>query len=59
MSRNKPIHGITVAGTGDVGAHRAAQYLARGFDVVAADPAIGHPYGPATGFADTLRGALK
>jgi hypothetical protein len=34
MSFNKPIHRIAI-----VGASWAAQYLARGFDVVATDPA--------------------
>src|SRR5690349_21031854 len=39
MSYNKPIHRIAIVGTGDIGASWAAQYLARGFDVVATDPA--------------------
>src|SRR5947208_7188771 len=39
MSFNKPIHRITIVGTGVIGASWAAQYLARGFDVVATDPA--------------------
>jgi 3-hydroxyacyl-CoA dehydrogenase len=38
MSYNKPIHRIAVVGTGVIGASWAAQYLARGFDVVANDP---------------------
>src|SRR5260221_5129986 len=36
---NKPIHRIAIVGTGVIGASWAAQYLARGFDVVATDPA--------------------
>src|SRR3954452_22363814 len=39
MSLNKPIHRIAIVGTGVIGASWAAQYLARGFDVVATDPA--------------------
>src|SRR5439155_20995265 len=39
MSVNKPIHRIAIVGTGVIGASWAAQYLARGFDVVATDPA--------------------
>src|ERR1700720_3890251 len=39
MSFNKPIHRIAIVGTGLIGASWAAQYLARGFDVVATDPA--------------------
>jgi 3-hydroxyacyl-CoA dehydrogenase len=39
MSFNKPIHRIGIVGTGVIGASWAAQYLARGFDVVATDPA--------------------
>jgi carnitine 3-dehydrogenase len=39
MSFKKPIHRITIVGTGVIGASWAAQYLARGFDVVATDPA--------------------
>ena len=38
MSYNKPIHRVAVVGTGVIGASWAAQYLARGFDVVANDP---------------------
>ena len=41
MSLNKPIHRIAIVGTGVIGASWAAQYLARGFDVVASDPASG------------------
>jgi carnitine 3-dehydrogenase len=41
MSLNKPIHRIAIVGTGVIGASWAAQYLARGFDVVATDPAPG------------------
>jgi len=39
MSLNKPIHRIAIIGTGVIGASWAAQYLARGFDVIATDPA--------------------
>jgi 3-hydroxyacyl-CoA dehydrogenase len=39
MSYNKPIHRIAIVGTGVIGASWAAQYLARGFDVIATDPA--------------------
>src|SRR5215813_6177323 len=39
MSFNKAIRRIAVVGTGVIGASWAAQYLARGFDVVATDPA--------------------
>ena len=39
MSLNKPIYRIAIVGTGVIGASWAAQYLARGFDVVATDPA--------------------
>jgi carnitine 3-dehydrogenase len=39
MPYDKPIHRIAVVGTGVIGASWAAEYLARGFDVVATDPA--------------------
>ena len=39
MSFDKPIRRIAVVGTGVIGASWAAQYLARGFDVIATDPA--------------------
>ena len=39
MSFNKPIRRVAIVGTGVIGASRAAEYLARGFDVVANDPA--------------------
>jgi len=39
MSYNKPIRQIAIVGTGVIGSSWAAQYLARGFDVVATDPA--------------------
>jgi carnitine 3-dehydrogenase len=39
MSFNKPIRRIAIVGTGVIGASWAAYYLARGFDVVATDPA--------------------
>ena len=38
MSLKKPVRRIAVVGTGVIGASWAAQYLARGFDVVATDP---------------------
>ncbi len=39
MSYNKPIKRIAIVGTGVIGASWAAQYLAKGFEVVATDPA--------------------
>jgi 3-hydroxyacyl-CoA dehydrogenase len=39
MSYDKPIRRIAIVGTGVIGASWAALYLARGFDVVATDPA--------------------
>src|SRR5499426_559624 len=39
MSYDKPIHRIAIVGTGVIGASWAAYYLARGFDVIATDPA--------------------
>jgi 3-hydroxyacyl-CoA dehydrogenase len=36
---DKPIRRIAIVGTGVIGASWAALYLARGFDVVATDPA--------------------
>jgi carnitine 3-dehydrogenase len=39
MALNKAVRRIAVVGTGAIGASWAAQYLARGFDVVATDPA--------------------
>src|SRR5262249_2619725 len=36
---DKPIHRIAIIGPGVIGASWAAQYLARGFDVVATAPA--------------------
>jgi 3-hydroxyacyl-CoA dehydrogenase len=39
MPESKPVRRIAVVGTGVIGASWAAQYLARGFDVVATDPA--------------------
>src|SRR6201982_1488139 len=38
MSYNKPIKRIAIVGTGVIGASWAAEYLARGFDVIATDP---------------------
>src|SRR6201984_1732586 len=39
MSFEKPIRRVAIVGTGVIGASGAAQYLARGLDVVATDPA--------------------
>jgi 3-hydroxyacyl-CoA dehydrogenase len=39
MSLIKPVHRIAIVGTGVIGASWAALYLARGFDVIATDPA--------------------
>jgi 3-hydroxyacyl-CoA dehydrogenase len=39
MSYHKPIRRIAIVGTGVIGASWAAEFLARGFDVVATDPA--------------------
>ena len=39
MPFNKPIRRVAIVGAGVIGASWAAQYLARGFDVVATDPA--------------------
>src|SRR5262249_5680885 len=39
MAFDKPIRRIAIVGTGVIGASWAAYYLARGFDVVATDPA--------------------
>jgi hypothetical protein len=39
MSYNNQLNAIAVVGTGVIGASWAAEYLARGFDVVATDPA--------------------
>jgi 3-hydroxyacyl-CoA dehydrogenase len=39
MNFDKPVRRIAIVGTGVIGASWAAQYLARGFDVVATDPA--------------------
>jgi 3-hydroxyacyl-CoA dehydrogenase/DNA-binding beta-propeller fold protein YncE len=39
MSFDKTIHRIAIVGTGVIGASWAAQYVARGFDVIATDPA--------------------
>ena len=39
MSYDKPIRRVAIVGTGVIGASWAAQYLARGLDVVATDPA--------------------
>ena len=39
MSYDKPIRRVAIVGTGVIGASWAAHYLARGFDVVATDPA--------------------
>ena len=39
MAKNKQIQNIAIVGTGVIGASWAAYYLARGFDVIATDPA--------------------
>jgi predicted dinucleotide-binding enzyme len=39
MSIDKPVRRIAIVGTGVIGASWASLYLARGFDVVATDPA--------------------
>ena len=39
MSFSKPVRRIAIVGTGVIGASWSAQYLARGFDVIATDPA--------------------
>ena len=39
MPFNKPIRRVAIVGAGVIGASWTAQYLARGFDVVATDPA--------------------
>jgi 3-hydroxyacyl-CoA dehydrogenase len=39
MSLSKPVRRIAIVGTGVIGASWAAQFLARGFDVIATDPA--------------------
>src|SRR6266542_6744106 len=39
MSLDKAIQRSAIVGTGVIGASWAAQYLARGFDVIATDPA--------------------
>ncbi len=39
MTFKKPVRRVAIVGTGVIGASWAAQYLARGFDVVATDPA--------------------
>jgi 3-hydroxyacyl-CoA dehydrogenase len=39
MSFNRPVRRIAIIGTGVIGASWAAQYLARGFEVIATDPA--------------------
>ena len=39
MNYDKPVRRIAIVGTGVIGASWTAQYLARGFDVVATDPA--------------------
>src|SRR5277367_5262617 len=39
MALNKPVRKIAIVGTGVIGASWAAEFLARGFDVIATDPA--------------------
>jgi 3-hydroxyacyl-CoA dehydrogenase len=41
MYSHKPVHRVAIVGTGVIGASWATHYLARGFDVVATDPAPG------------------
>jgi 3-hydroxyacyl-CoA dehydrogenase len=41
MFSNESVSRIAIVGTGTIGASWAAQYLARGFDVIATDPAPG------------------
>ena len=39
MANNGNIQNVTIVGTGVIGASWAAYYVARGFDVIATDPA--------------------
>src|ERR1700724_4401968 len=39
MAKNKQIQNVAIVGTGVIGASWATFYLARGFDVIATDPA--------------------
>src|ERR1700749_3810560 len=39
MAFDKPIRRIAIVGTGVIGASWAAEFVARGFDVIATDPA--------------------
>jgi carnitine 3-dehydrogenase len=41
MHSHRPVHRVAIVGTGTIGASWATHYLARGFDVVATDPAPG------------------
>jgi 3-hydroxyacyl-CoA dehydrogenase len=41
MTQTHPVHRVAIVGTGTIGASPATHYLARGFDVVATDPAPG------------------
>ncbi|MFF3510326.1 3-hydroxyacyl-CoA dehydrogenase NAD-binding domain-containing protein [Streptomyces sp. NPDC002573] len=41
VAPRKPVHRVTIVGTGTIGASWATHYLARGFDVTATDPAPG------------------
>lgn len=41
MYSHRPVHRVAIVGTGTIGASWATHYLARGFDVVATDPAPG------------------
>ena len=41
MYSHQPVHRVAIVGTGVIGASWATHYLARGFDVVATDPAPG------------------
>src|SRR4051812_31952325 len=41
MAQTHPVQRVAIVGTGTIGASWATHYLARGFDVVATDPAPG------------------
>src|SRR3954466_11735657 len=41
MTQTHPVHRVAIVGPGTIGASWATHYLARGFDVVATDPAPG------------------
>ena len=58
MSLDKPIRRVAVVGTGVIGASWAAQYLARGLDVVATDPAP-HAEAQLRGYVDEAWAELE